>query len=143
MTAAEAYLIDHFTISYDLTRQAGRIQLEASDLRLALNLHDKFSHGVSQRNTEASLELIKKPRAEIREEKRRNIQFPGHASVKKEWKTHPAMDQVKQLDGCLECQDGIACNPLSRWHRKGRAGDDEDNDTPLGDNGQDVNSVHT
>jgi len=35
--------------------------------------------------------LIKKPRAEVQEEKKRSVEFPGHKKVKAAIQRHPAM----------------------------------------------------
>ena len=104
-----------------MARQGGRVQLEQSDMRLALNMAKMAKEGFSRDGLEETQMLIKKPRAELREEKRRGVQFPGHKSVKAVIGLHPAMQYENHLDGCLTCQNGVACNPATRWRRKGTA----------------------
>jgi hypothetical protein len=100
-----------------MCKQAGRVQLEQSDLRLAMNTIDKSNFGLTPANINETLEIIRKPRAELREEKRRGVQFEGHKNVKSVLQVHPAMNKAKQLTGCLPCQNGIANNPATRWKR--------------------------
>jgi hypothetical protein len=108
-------------MSATMARQGGRVQLEQSDMRLALNMAKMAKEGFSRDALEETQKLIKKPRAELREEKRRGVQFPGHKSVKAIIGSHPAMQYENQLDGCLPCQNGVARNPATRWRRKGTA----------------------
>jgi hypothetical protein len=82
-----------------MCKQAGRVQLEQSDLRLAINTMDKSIHGLSLANINETLEIIRKPRAEIREEKRRKVEFEGHKNVKAVMQAHPAMDRQKEPEG--------------------------------------------
>ena len=63
------------------------------------------------------MDIIRKPRAELWEEKRKGIEFEGHRSVKAVLTTHPAMVYENQDRGCLDCQDGKARNPDTRWYR--------------------------
>jgi len=62
--------------------------------------------------------LIKKPRAEVREEKTRGVEFPGHKKVKAAIQRHPEMLRHNQTPGCLPCQNGTAKNLQTRWRRK-------------------------
>jgi len=50
--------------------------------------------------------LIKKPRAEVREEKKRGVEFPGHNNVKAAMERHLAMLRENLTDGCLPCHNG-------------------------------------
>ena len=63
--------------------------------------------------------LIKKPRAEVQEEKKRGVEFPGHTKVKAAIHRHPAMLRQNQTSGCLPCQNGTATHPQTRWRSKG------------------------
>ena len=60
-----------------------------------------------------------KSREEVREEKKRGVEFPGHKNVKTAMERHPAMLWENQTDGCLPCQNGTAQNPQTRWRRRG------------------------
>jgi len=62
--------------------------------------------------------LINKPHAEVREEKMRGVEFPGHNKVKAVMQRHPAMLHQKQTTGCLPCHNGTAKNPQRLWRRK-------------------------
>lgn len=108
-----------FNIAAAMCKQAGRVQLEQSDLRLAINTIDKAINGLTWTNCQETVNIIRKPRAELREEKRKGITFEGHKSVKAVLGTHPAMVYENQGRGCLVCQDGIAHNPDTRWKRRG------------------------
>jgi len=59
-------------------RQRGRVQLERSDMRQALNMAKMAKEGFPRAAMEESKYHIKKPRAEVREEKKRGVEFPGH-----------------------------------------------------------------
>jgi hypothetical protein len=102
-----------------MARQGGRVQLEQADMWIALNMVHMAKHGISRSGIEETTHLIKKPRAEIREEKRCGVECPGHRSVKAVIGKHPAMMYENQSDGCLPCQnDGIG-NPSTCWKHKG------------------------
>jgi hypothetical protein len=107
-------------MSATMARQGGRVQLEQSDMRLALNMPKMAKGGFSRAAIEETQQLIKKPRAEVREEKKQGVDFPGHNRVKAAIERHPAMVQENQTDGCLPCQNGTAKNPETRWRRKGK-----------------------
>jgi hypothetical protein len=76
-------------------------------------------HGISCSGIEETTHLIKKPRAEIREEQRHRVEFPGHRSVKAVIGKHPAMMYENQSDGCLPYQNDSIGNPCTHWKRKG------------------------
>ena len=63
--------------------------------------------------------LIKKQHAEVREEKKRGVEFPGHDKVKAAIQRHRSMLHQNQTSGCLSCQNGTANNPQTRWRRQG------------------------
>jgi len=106
-------------MSATMARQGGRVQLEQSDMRLALNMAKMVKEGFSRAAIEETKNLIKKPRAEVREEKMRGVEFPGHNMVKAAIQRHPAMLRHNQTPGCLPCQNVTAKNPQTRWRRKG------------------------
>ena len=108
-------------MSATMARQGGRVQLEQSDMRLALNMAKMAKSGFSRAAIEETQQLIKKPRAEVREEKKRGVEFPGHQKVKAAMERHPAMVYKNHTAGCLPCQNGTAKNPQTRWRRKGTA----------------------
>jgi len=108
-------------MSPTMARQGGQVQLEQSDMRLALNMakmaKEEFSHTVIKETQK----LIKTPVAQVREEKKRDVVFPGHNKVNSAIETNPAMVQENQTDGCLPCQNGPAKNLQTRGRRKGTA----------------------
>jgi hypothetical protein len=101
-----------------MARQGGWVQLEQSDMCLALNMGKMAKEGFLRAAIEKTNYLIKKPRAEVREEKMRGVEFPGHKKVKVAIQGHPAMLHHNQTPGCLPCQNGTAKNPQTRWRRK-------------------------
>jgi len=106
-------------MSATMARQGGRVQLEQSDMRLALNMAKMAKEGFSRAAIEEKNYFMKKPRAEVQEEKKRGVEFPGHKKVKAAIERHPAMLRQNQTSGCLRCQNRTAKNPQTRWTRKG------------------------
>jgi hypothetical protein len=102
-----------------MARQGGRVQLEQSNMRLALNMAKMAKKGFSRATIEETKYLIKKPCAEVREQKKLGVEFAGHNKVKAEIERHPAMLRQNQTSGCLPCQNGTAKNPQTHWRRKG------------------------
>ena len=102
-----------------MARQGGRVQLEQSDMRLALNIAKMPKEGVSCATIEETKYLIEKQCAKVREEKKRGVEFPGHNKVKAAIQRHPALVRQNQMSGCLPCQNGTARNPQTLWRHKG------------------------
>jgi hypothetical protein len=65
-------------MSATMARQGGRVHLELSNLRLALNMSKMAKEGFSRAEIQETKYLNKKPRAEVREEKMRGVVFRGH-----------------------------------------------------------------
>jgi hypothetical protein len=108
-------------MSATMARQGGRVQLEQSDMRLALNMAKMAKGGFSRTAIEETQKQIKKPRAEVREEKKRGAELPGHQKVKAAIERHPAMVYKNHTAGYLPYQNGTAKNVVTRWRRKGTA----------------------
>jgi len=106
-------------MSATMARPGGRVQLEQSDMHLVLNMAKMAKGGFSHAAIEETQYLIKKPRAEVREEMNWGVQCPGHKYVKAAMERHPAMLRENQMDGCLPSQNGTAQNPQTRWRCKG------------------------
>jgi len=106
-------------MSATMARQGGQVQLEQSDMRLALNMAKMAKESFSRAAIEETKYLIKKPHAEVREGNKRGVEFPGHNKVKAAIQRHPAMLRQNQTSGCLPCHNGTAKNPQTRWRRKG------------------------
>jgi len=106
-------------MSATMARQGGQVQLEQSNMRLALNMAKMAKEGFWRAAIKETNYLIKKPRAEVREEKKRGVEFPGHKKVKAAIQRHPAMLCQNQTAGCLPCQNGTTKNPQTRWRAEG------------------------
>jgi len=102
-----------------MARQGGRVQLEQSDMRQALNMAKMAKGGFSRAAIEETQFLIEKPRVEVWEEMKRGVGFPGDKNVQAAMEWHPSMIWENQTDGCLPCQNGTAQNLQTRWRRKG------------------------
>jgi len=106
-------------MSATMARQGGRVQLEQSNMHLALNMGKMAKGGLSRTAIEETKYLIKKPCTKVREEKKRGVEVPGHKKVKPAIQRHPAMLRQNNSSGCLLCQNGTAKNPQTCWRRKG------------------------
>jgi len=106
-------------MSATIASQGGRVQLEQSDMRLAINMAKMPKQGFSRAAIEETKYGIKQPRAKVREEKKWGVEIPGHNKVKAAIQRHPAMLRQNQSSGCLPCQNGTANNPQTRWRPKG------------------------
>jgi hypothetical protein len=106
-------------MSATMARQGGRVQLEQSDKRLALNIAKMAKGSFSCAAIEETQQRIIKPRADVREEKKRGVQSHGLQTVKAVMERHPAMVYKNYTAGCLTCQNGTAKNPVTGWRRKG------------------------
>jgi hypothetical protein len=107
-------------MSATLARRGGRVQLEQSDMGLALNMAKIAKGGISHAGIETTQQLIKKPRAQVQEEKKRGIEFPRYNKVKTAIERHPAMVRKNQTDRCLPSPNGTAHNPETCWRHKGK-----------------------
>jgi len=106
-------------MSAAMARQGGRVQLEQSDMHLALNISKIAKEGFSRAAIEETKYVIKKLRAEVWEEKKRGVEFPGHYTVKAAEQRHPAMLRHNQTSGWLLCHNGTTKNPETRSRCKG------------------------
>jgi len=95
-------------MSSTMARQGGRVQLEQSDMCLALNIAKMAKGGFSRAAIEETQQLIKIPRAEVREEEKLGVEFPGHQKVRAAMERLPAMVYKNHMAGCLPCQNGTA-----------------------------------
>jgi len=101
-----------------MVRQVGWVQLEQSDMRLALNMGKIAKEGFLRVTIEGKQQLIKIPRMEVREGKKWGNEFPGHEKVKAAIERHLAMVYKNQMDCYLPCQNGTAKNPHTCWRCK-------------------------
>jgi len=102
-----------------MARQGGQVQLEQSDMHLALNMAKMAKGGFSHTTIEEMQYLIKKSPAEVWEEKKLGVAFPGHKKVKAAIERHLATLHQNHTHRFLLCQNGIAKNPQTCWRRKG------------------------
>lgn len=65
-----------------MVRHGGQVQPVQSDMRLSFNMATMAKGGLSRAAREETQLLIKKPRAEVRQEKHRAVLFPGLEKVK-------------------------------------------------------------
>jgi len=108
-----------FNMSATMARQGGWVQLKQSDMCLALNVATMAKEGFSRTAIEETQFLFKKPRAEVREEKKRGVEFPGHRQEKAGIEKNPAMLRQNQMAGCIPCRNAMPKNPQTRWRPKG------------------------
>jgi len=105
-------------MSDTVARQGARIQLEQSNMRLALNMAKMAKWGLSCAAIEESQYLIKELCAEVCGEQKREVEFPGHRKAKAPIESHPAMVCKNWTDSCLHCQNGTAMSLQTGWRRK-------------------------
>jgi len=72
-------------------------------MHLALNMAKMGRGGFSPATVEEMQYLIKKGCAEVREEKKRGVEYTGHKEVKTTMVRHLVMLHQHQTDGCLPC----------------------------------------
>ena len=101
-----------------MARQGCRVQLEQSDMRLALNRAKMAKGRFLWAAIEETQQLIKKSRTKVQEEKKRGVEFPGYNKVKAAIERLPAIVCENQMDGCLPCPNGTAINPQTCWRCK-------------------------
>ena len=75
--------------------------------------------GFSHAAIEETKYFFNKPHAEVREEKKRGVEFPAHNELKAAIQRLPAMLRQNQTSGCLPRQNGTAKNLQTHWRRKG------------------------
>jgi len=102
-----------------MARQGDHVQLEQSDMRLALNMAKMAKGWFLRAIVEETQYLFKKPCAEVREETKRGIEFSRHEKLKAAIPRHPAMLCQNHTPRCFPWQNGTAKNPQMHWRRKG------------------------
>jgi hypothetical protein len=86
---------------------------------LVLNMAKMAKEGFSHAAIGETNYLIKTSRAEVREQKKRGVEFPPHEMVMAAIQRHPAMLRHDQTSGCLPCQNATTKNPQTSWRHKG------------------------
>jgi len=88
-------------MSATMARQGGCVQLEQSDMRLAMNMAKVAKEGVSRAGIEETQQIIQEPHTEVRQEKKRGVGFPGHNKMKAVIERHPSLVRENHTDGSL------------------------------------------
>jgi hypothetical protein len=86
---------------------------------LALNMAKMAKEGFWCAAIDETKYLTKTPSAEVQDEKKRGVVFPGHKKVNTAILGHPAMLRQNQMSGCLPCQNGTAMNSQTGWKCNG------------------------
>jgi len=102
-----------------MARQGGRVQLELSDMRVALNMLKMAKGGFSRDAIEETHHLIKKPLTAVQEEKMRGVKYPGCGTVPAVMERYPAMLWETHTGGCLPFQNCTAQHPQTGWRWRG------------------------
>jgi len=68
-------------MSGTMARQGGHVQLDQSNMRLALNMAKMAKWGFARAAIEQTQQLIKNPSTEVQEEEKQGVQFPGPRTV--------------------------------------------------------------
>jgi len=116
---AATNVLQDFNISATMARQGGQVQLEQSDMGLALIMAKMAKAGFSCAAMEKTRYQIITPCAAVWEEMKRAVEFPGQKNGKAAMEWHPAMLRENQTDGCLPFHTGTAQNPQTPWRHKG------------------------
>jgi hypothetical protein len=85
----------------------------------ALNMAIMAQRWFSRSGIEEKQQLLKKPHAEVWEEKKWGVQFQGHNRVKAAMERHLAMVRENQMEGCLPSPNGTGRHPQRLRRRKG------------------------
>jgi len=105
-------------MSATMARQGSRVQMEQSDMCLALNMAILADEGFSRATIGETQYLIKIRRAKVREENKRDVESPRDEMVKAAIDCYPAMLRQNHTSRCPPCQNGTASNRQTRWRRK-------------------------
>jgi len=97
-----------------MARHGGHVQLEQSDMCLALNMAKMAKEGFSHLAMEETQYLIKKPRSEVREEKKQGVEYPWRKKVKSARERHLAMLRPNHTPRCPPCPNGNAKSQQTR-----------------------------
>jgi hypothetical protein len=101
-----------------MARQRVNVQLEQSDMSLALTMAKIANRGFSCTAIGEMQNLITKTRTNVRNKKKQGVQFPGHKQVKAAIERHLAMLCHNHTPGCLLWQNGTRYNPQTHCRCK-------------------------
>jgi hypothetical protein len=102
-----------------MARQGGQLQLEQSDMPLALNMSKMAKQGCKHAAMEERKYLIKKPHVEVPGDNTQGVEFPGHEQGKAVIERHPAMLHQNHVSSCHPCQNGTTKNLKPYWRHTG------------------------
>jgi len=105
-------------MSATMARQGGRVQLEQSDLRVALNTAKMAKGGFLCAAIEETQSPMKKPHTEVKDEQKWGVEFLGHRKVKAAMERHSAMLHQNHTNRCLHCPNAAATNLQTQWTHK-------------------------
>jgi hypothetical protein len=88
-------------MSATMARQGGWVQLEQSNMHLALNMAKIAKGGFSQTAIEEMQQQIKNPWAKVQEQQMHSIMLAQHNTEKAVRERHSGMILDNQTDGCL------------------------------------------
>jgi hypothetical protein len=97
----------------------GWVQLDQSDIRLALNMAQMAIGGFLCHAIEETQQLLKKPCADVQEEMMCGVVCPGYNKVKAVIGRHPALVCETETDSSLSCKNDTAKNPKTCWRNIG------------------------
>jgi len=118
---AGTHFLKVFNMSATMARQAGWVQLEQSDMRLASDMARMATGGFSCAGIEEPQYLVTQLHTEVQEETKRGVEFPGNRKVKDALEKDPAMHHENHTDGSLPCPNGNVMNLQTHWRRNGTA----------------------
>jgi hypothetical protein len=116
---AATNFVNVFNMSATKARQKGRVQLEQSDMCLAMNMAKMAKEGLSLATIEEMKYMIKTPRIDAQEQKKGEVVFRGHTTVKDAIERHLAILCHNQVSSCHPCQSRTAMNPQTRCRQTG------------------------
>jgi hypothetical protein len=100
-----------FDMSATMAMEGGRVQLEQSNIHLALTMAKMAKEGYSQATIEEMKYLIEQSCAKVQEEKKWGIEFPVHKIVKAAIQRHTAMLRQNYKSDCVPCPIDTTMNP--------------------------------
>jgi hypothetical protein len=94
-------------MSTNMARQGGQVQQEQSNMCLAMNIAKMGPQVFLPAAIDKTQYLIKKMFAQVQDETKRSVEFPGHYNLKAVIQRKLAILRQNQTARCLPCQNGI------------------------------------
>lgn len=102
-----------------VTWQGDGVQLEQSDMGLALNVAKIAKVGFPHTTIKETQDQIKIPHVDVKESRKQGVQFVGHRNLKDGFERHPAMCCENQTCGCLHCHNCTTPHGQICWRYNG------------------------